>query len=367
MRFVLLNTALVLIFASDIAAQVGGKIDLPMVNKVQNFLDLGKVPDQRMQEILEVQIEFTPSPNHSLRTTLGHWIVGTINLLGYGEALRNGLKTGAFFNQREEYFSSLLDRKLDPVKFGNGQVRKAAAEAFAVWGDRLAGGQSFQTLNGATDLFLKTLDVLEVYGAFRELFEQKRDQWMSVYFEERDGGASDGQAWADVEPALTFRVDKEKLHEYFQTSYRAYTLAGDPIAVKDDLRRILKTLMPWEKSQVYFSNSTWIGFWQPDAKSCENGPYPAQPITIDLSTDLGHVTGTVAGPGIRSVRINGSDTGVDLKLIIEHRGRPAGDMDLHMQGILMSGYLKEAPVPGYCNWKGPFQARLAAIRGVPSP
>ena len=58
--------------------------------------------------------------------------------------------------------------------------------------------------------------------------------------------------------------------------------------------------------------------------------------------------------------------GLDLKPVIDiGRHSPAGRANLRMKGFIMTGYIEEFSIPRYCNWKGPFQARLAVIRGVP--
>ena len=39
---------------------------------------------------------------------------------------------------------------------------------------------------------------------------------------------------------------------------------------------------------------------------------------------------------------------------------------MQVKGVIMTGYIEELPVRGYCNWRGPFQARLTVIKGVPA-
>lgn len=349
-----------------VRAQSPSKVDLPMVYRVQRYLDLTDVPDQRMQEILEVQLEFMPGPNWTQQTTLGHWIVGMINTLDYGQALRGGLKNGEFFRRREEYFNRLLDRKLDPVNVGKGQARSAAAEIFVTWGDQLAGGHSFGVLNDATDLFLKSIEVCEVYEAFRQVFEQERDRWMVTYFDARDSGESDDQAWALIEPSITFRVDKPKLWQFFRTSYDAYLFAANPVALKNALRAMLETLMPWKNSPLRFLNSSWSGLWMPEHKCANAGPFPPAPFTIELKSDSGFILGTIQGSGIYTTNVRGIDTGNRANLTIEWAQSAAGTFSVQMQGMVMTGRIDERPIQGLCDWQGPFQAKLTVIRGVPA-
>ncbi len=347
-------------------AQTPPTIDLPMVYKVQRYLDLTNIPDQRMQEILEVQLEFMPGPNWTQRTTLGHWIIGTINTLEYGQALRDGLTNGEFFKHHDEYFNRLLDRKLDPVNFRNTQIRSAAGEIFAAWGDRLAGGNSFGLLNDATDLFLKSVEVCEVYDAFRQVFEQERDKWMVTYFDARESRESDDQAWDLVRSSLNLHVDEQKLRQFLRTSYRAYLLAGNPVGLKNALRSMLETLMPWKNSSVRFLDSSWSGLWMPEHKCGNAGPFPQHPFTLNLKSEAGFTQGTIEGSGIYTTNLQGTDTGNKANLTIEWAQSNVGAVTMEMHGIIMTGRIDEKPAQGLCDWQGPFQARLTVIRGVPA-
>jgi hypothetical protein len=259
-------------------------VDLPLVHSVQNYLDLNNVPEQRLQEILSIDLEFSDG-GAQRRTTLGHWISETINFLEYGRGLREGLDTGEFFRRREQYFNALLDDKLDPVRFRRERLRNNAADIFAYWGDQLAGAKVFGPLKISTDLIRRSLDALEIYAAFGQLFEQQRDKWMLTYFDARKTGDSSDRAWEFVQPMITFRIDQEKLREFLETSYEAYVLAVNPAEAKLAMRAIVEALMPSNKNAARVLSGTWVGFWQQDERNCPQepdatkGPFAPVPIT----------------------------------------------------------------------------------------
>jgi hypothetical protein len=364
---------LLLIAASPLCGEPRPSLDLRDISTIKQQLNLEKIPDDTLRDILSVQIEFRVAGTDQ-RTTIGHWISGVLRTLDYGTALREGVKTGKFRQDRERYFNAILDRNLDPVWMRRGLVRDAAAEAFAHWGDRLGGGSSLSVLKGGADLWVLSINVIETYATFSAVIEQERDASLATYFDLRDSPEPEEQAWNEVMVALpSYGFSRENYREFLRVSYEAYRLSADPSAVVTALRNTLEGLMPWKPTAARLLNSDWTGTWTPESKDCPNsksagsGPFPSQPITIELSSELGQVWGRLSGPGILAVGLSGPNSAEDLNLTINlGRHAEAGAATLHLQGYIMTGHINESTVSGYCNWKGPFEARLSLIRNAPA-
>jgi hypothetical protein len=87
-------------------AQIQAGVNLPMVSKIQRYVDLADFPDQKMREMIEVRLEFMPGPNRTRSTTLGRWIVGTINTLEVWPTPAGGLEERRVLSWAEKNIST---------------------------------------------------------------------------------------------------------------------------------------------------------------------------------------------------------------------------------------------------------------------